>query len=59
MGQKVIVRNRYIYKDIFWEGPQNYEIIDNRMNEDMTNKIVDICRSASIIKVMQGLEVNI
>ena len=46
MGQKVIVKERLISKDIFWEGPKNYEIIDNRMSEDMTNKIIDICRSA-------------
>ena len=36
MGQTVVVRDRY----------KNYEIIDNRMSEDMTNNIVDISRSA-------------
>ena len=48
MGQKVIVKERLIYhnKDIFWEGPKDYEIIDNRMSEDMANIITDICRSA-------------
>ena len=46
MGQKVIVNERVIYKDLDWEGPKGYEIIDNKMSQNMTNQIIDICRSA-------------
>ena len=46
MGQRTIVKERVVYKDLNWEDRKEYEIIDNRMEPNMTNKIIDICKSA-------------
>ena len=48
MGTRTIYSDRTIYRDksIFWDGPKKYEIIDNRMDKKMANKIIDISKSA-------------
>ena len=45
MGTKTIYVDKYVDKGLDWDGPKRYEIIDNKMNINMTNKIIDICKS--------------
>lgn len=40
-----MARTIYVDKGLDWDGPKGYKILDNRMNENMTNNIIDICKS--------------
>ena len=40
-----MARTIYVDKGLDWDGPKGYKILDNKMSENMTKDIIDICKS--------------